>query len=78
MIRFLARRRASEDGRVASDNAADDQLKQGADHLKVSATRNISEQSLKANGLFRDVKEELQCGICLEEYSMPRILTCGH
>jgi hypothetical protein len=28
--------------------------------------------------MVNDVMEELQCGICLDEYNIPRLLHCGH
>lgn len=47
-------------------------------HSKTASTTASHNMLRRYSSMVNDVVEELQCGICLEEYATPRLLQCGH
>ena len=41
-------------------------------------TKSVTALISKSHHMFSSIQEELICSICLEEYTLPRLLHCGH
>jgi hypothetical protein len=80
----IFRNRASNDSAVADTTQNTAQSPPPSKMFLNKAKKYVSSKSLmssmsgKYNGLVTSLKEELQCVICMEEFTEPRVLNCGH